>query len=109
MTGKAFHVDPDVLKNQGQAFVDIGTDFGNAAKRLETTLESLGTPWESADFGTAFGVIYEPLRDGMFTSVTSLAERLEAMGENLQQMSRDYSTSDDEGVRTVNEVPLPAA
>ncbi|MEV6027957.1 hypothetical protein [Streptomyces sp. NPDC052036] len=89
-----FDVDTAVLRNQGGNFVDLGGDFSNASKRLGDTLEGLGEPWEDADFGEVFGQVYTPIRDGILTSMGSLAKRLEQIGHNLQDMARSYDGAD---------------
>ncbi|MGV9566435.1 hypothetical protein [Streptomyces sp. NPDC003480] len=89
-----FSVETAVLRQQGLNFVDLGGDFVNASKRLHDTLEGLGEPWADADFGEAFGQIYTPIRDGILTSVGSLAKRVQQIGHNLQDMARSYDGSD---------------
>ncbi|MEU6303842.1 hypothetical protein [Streptomyces chartreusis] len=94
MTYDFFGVDTDVLRRQGQKFADLGGDFARSSKRLQTDLEGIGEPWADADFGEIFGEIYTPIRDGLFTSMDSLAERLQQIGHNLQDNARNYDTSD---------------
>ncbi|KUO14726.1 hypothetical protein [Streptomyces dysideae] len=89
-----FDVETAVLRQQGRSFADLGGDFSNASKRLQTTLEGLGEPWAEADFGEIFGQVYTPIRDGIFTSMDSLAERLQKIGYNLQDMAGNYDASD---------------
>ncbi|WP_344574264.1 hypothetical protein [Streptomyces lunalinharesii] len=107
MAGKAFDVDPDVLKTQGDAFVHIGSDFSKASKKLQDDLEGLGSPWENCDFGDAFETIYTPIKDGMFKSMDSLGERLEGIGDKLQDMARSYTESDEQGVHVISAVGRP--
>ncbi|MFI7412261.1 hypothetical protein ACIBU0_26665 [Streptomyces sp. NPDC049627] len=90
----AFDVDTHVLRRQGGKFTDLGTDFASASKRFQDSLEGLGEPWADADFGEIFGEVYTPIRDGIFTSMDSLAERLEKIGHNLQDMARSYDESE---------------
>ncbi|MEU6370733.1 hypothetical protein ABZ876_34700 [Streptomyces sp. NPDC046931] len=94
MEFETFDVDTAVLRKQGGNFVDLGGDFSNASKRLADTLEGLGEPWEDADFGEVFGQVYTPIRDGILTSMGSLAERLQQIGHNLQDMARNYDGVD---------------
>lgn len=89
-----FNVDTDVLRRQGGKFADLGGDFSTASNRLQDALEALGEPWADADFGEIFGQVYTPIRDGIFTSMDSLAERLQKIGDNLQDMARNYDASD---------------
>lgn len=89
-----FSVDTDVLRRQGGKFTDLGGDFSTASKRLKDALEGLGEPWAEADFGEIFGQVYTPIRDGIFTSMDSLAERLQKIGDNLQDMACNYDASD---------------
>ncbi|MGW6734166.1 hypothetical protein [Streptomyces sp. NPDC055013] len=89
-----FSVDTDVLRRQGGKFADLGGDFSTASKRFQDALEGLGEPWAEADFGEIFGQVYTPIRDGIFTSMDSLAERLQKIGDNLQDMARNYDGSD---------------
>ncbi|GAO06744.1 hypothetical protein NCG97_10635 [Streptomyces lydicamycinicus] len=108
VAGKAFDVDPDVLRTQGNAFVHIGSDFSKASKKLQDDLEGLGSPWENCDFGDIFETIYTPIRDGMFESMDSLGERLEGIGDKLQSMSDSYTESDEQGIHTISAVGRPA-
>jgi WXG100 family type VII secretion target len=94
MTYDIFDVETAVLRQQGQNFADLGGDFSNASKRLQSTLEGLGEPWAGADFGEIFGQVYTPIRDGIFTSMDSLAERLQQIGQNLQDMAGNYDDAD---------------
>ncbi|MGW1028637.1 hypothetical protein ACWD4J_33970 [Streptomyces sp. NPDC002577] len=94
MEFETFDVETAVLRTQGGNFVDLGGDFSNASKRLQDTLEGLGEPWSDADFGEIFGQVYTPIRDGIFTSMDSLAKRLQQIGHNLQDMAGNYDTSD---------------
>ncbi|NUP14556.1 MAG: hypothetical protein HOZ81_00300 [Streptomyces sp.] len=89
-----FNVETDVLRGQGGKFVDLGGDFSTASKRLQDALEALGEPWADADFGEIFGQVYTPIRDGIFTSMDSLAERLQKVGHNLQDMARNYDAAE---------------
>ncbi|MFE7272675.1 hypothetical protein [Streptomyces sp. NPDC057623] len=89
-----FNVDTDVLRRQGGKFTDLGGDFSTASKQLKDALEGLGEPWAEADFGEIFGQVYTPIRDGILTSMDSLAERLQKIGDNLQDMARNYDASD---------------
>ncbi|MCZ0993122.1 hypothetical protein O1L44_08405 [Streptomyces noursei] len=38
----------------------------------------------------------------------SLGERLEGIGDNLQEMARSYTESDEQGVHTISAVGRPA-
>lgn len=91
---ETFDVDTDVLRRQGGKFIDLGADFASAFKRFQGSLEGLGEPWVDADFGEIFGEVYTPIRDGIFTSMDSLAERLQEIGHNLQNMARNYDESE---------------
>ena len=94
MTFDTFNVDTAVLRQQGQRFAALGGDFASASKRLQSVLEGIGEPWADADFGEIFGQVYTPIRDGIFTSMDSLGERLEEIGHNLQDNARNYDASD---------------
>ncbi|MCM2579843.1 WXG100 family type VII secretion target [Streptomyces meridianus] len=107
MPNSEFYVDPAVLKQQGDAFVNIGADFTAASRRLQADLDKLGEPWADADFGDIFGDVYTPIRDGMFTSMDSLGERLETIGDNLNAMGKKYSAADLDGVTTMSQVQRP--
>ncbi|MFC5639219.1 hypothetical protein [Streptomyces bullii] len=82
--------DPAVLKTEGFHMFNVGYDFGQAARRLKqglTALEKGDTPpWGDDDIGEKFGVVYEGLRDGMYESMASLAERLAGMGVAFTKM-----------------------
>ncbi|GAA3166278.1 MULTISPECIES: hypothetical protein [Streptomyces] len=107
MADKAFDVEPDVLKAQGTAFVHLGSDFTKASKKLQDDLESIGDPWKKCDFGEIFDTIYDPIKKGMFTSMDSLGERLEGIGEKLGEMAQSYTKSDDQGIHTISAVGRP--
>jgi hypothetical protein len=109
MAGKAFDVDPDVLRTQGDAFVDIGSEFSSAAKKLRGDLDSetVQSAFEGCDFGEIFLTIYEPIANGMFDSMDSLGERLEDIGDKLTAMSKHYTDADEQGIHTISAVGRP--
>lgn len=104
MEFEIFDVDTAVLRRQGQSFVDLGGDFSKASKGLQDTLEGLGEPWADADFGELFGQIYTPIRDGILTSMESLAQRLQRIGYNLQDMAHNYDRSDASNSGLLNDI-----
>ncbi|QHC25158.1 hypothetical protein GR130_31130 [Streptomyces sp. GS7] len=109
VAGQAFDVDPEVLRTQGTAFVHIGSDFSSASKKLQDDLKNIGDPWKKCDFGDIFETIYTPVRDGMFTSMDSLGEHLQGIGDKLQNMAREYTASDDQGLQYINAIDRPTA
>ncbi|MET7478725.1 hypothetical protein ABZT17_30770 [Streptomyces sp. NPDC005648] len=82
--------DPKVLKTEGFNMFTVGQDFSKAVTALQnglTALEQGDTPpWGDDDIGEKFGVAYEGLRDGMYQSMGSLAERLAGMGVAFTKM-----------------------
>ncbi|MGI5458473.1 hypothetical protein ACQEWB_35915 [Streptomyces sp. CA-249302] len=84
--------DPKVLKTEGFNMFTVGQDFAKAVKTLQTGLGQLEggqgdtPPWGDDDIGEKFGVVYEGLRDGMYQSMGSLAERLAGMGIAFTKM-----------------------
>ncbi|NUP17879.1 MAG: hypothetical protein HOZ81_17665 [Streptomyces sp.] len=82
--------DPEVLKTEGFAMFNVGVEFSKAAAALQkglTALEKGDTPpWGDDDIGEKFGVVYEGLRDGMYDSMRSLAERIAGMGVAFGKM-----------------------
>ncbi|MGW2518492.1 hypothetical protein ACWC09_16020 [Streptomyces sp. NPDC001617] len=82
--------DPKVLKTEGFNMYTVGQDFSKAVTALQnglTALEKGDTPpWGDDDIGEKFGVAYEGLRDGMYQSMGSLAERLAGMGVAFTKM-----------------------
>jgi hypothetical protein len=84
--------DPEVLKTEGFHMFNVGVDFSKAVTRLKTGLSHLEggngatPPWGDDDIGEKFGVVYEGLRDGMYDSMGSLAERLAGMGVAFTRM-----------------------
>ncbi|GHK05979.1 hypothetical protein SY2F82_77760 [Streptomyces sp. Y2F8-2] len=82
--------DPKVLKTEGFNMFTVGQNFAKAVKSLQdglTKLEQGDTPpWGDDDIGEKFGVAYEGLRDGMYQSMGSLAERLAGMGIAFTKM-----------------------
>ncbi|MFE1776872.1 hypothetical protein [Streptomyces sp. NPDC059008] len=110
MAGKAFDVDPDVLRTQGDVFVNIGSTFSSAAKKLrqEADKDAAEKAFEGCDFGDIFLTIYEPIANGMFDSMDSLGERLEGIGDKLTTMAKHYAESDEQGIHTISAVGRPA-
>ncbi|WP_437048032.1 hypothetical protein [Streptomyces sp. enrichment culture] len=92
MANDGLRADPSVLKTEGFNMFTVGQDFSKAVKRLQTGLTALeggnGTtpPWGDDEIGEKFGVVYEGLRDGMYQSMGSLAERLAGMGLAFTEM-----------------------
>ncbi|OAH14366.1 hypothetical protein STSP_23130 [Streptomyces jeddahensis] len=84
--------DPAVLKTEGFNMFTVGQDFSKAVQSLQKGLSALegGTgatpPWGDDDIGEKFGVVYEGLRDGMYQSMGSLAERLAGIGLAFTEM-----------------------
>ncbi|WP_338673292.1 hypothetical protein V1460_09430 [Streptomyces sp. SCSIO 30461] len=84
--------DPQVLKSEGFNMFKVGQEFAAATKALEAGLGALEgeqgdpPPWGDDDLGEKFGVVYEGLRDGMYQSMSSLAERLAGMGVAFTRM-----------------------
>ncbi|WP_406413588.1 hypothetical protein [Streptomyces sp. NBC_01614] len=82
--------DPEVLKTEGFHMFGVGVDFAKAVKSLQTGLTALEKgdtpPWGDDDIGEKFGVVYEGLRDGMYESMASLAERIAGMGVAFTKM-----------------------
>ncbi|KPI00670.1 hypothetical protein OK074_5763 [Actinobacteria bacterium OK074] len=84
--------DPKVLKDEGFNMFTVGQNFAKATKSLQDGLTSLEggngatPPWGDDDIGEKFGVVYEGLRDGMYQSMGSLAERLAGMGIAFTKM-----------------------
>ncbi|MER5752738.1 hypothetical protein [Streptomyces sp. NPDC002088] len=84
--------DPKVLKTEGFNMFTVGQDFAKAVNALQQGLTQLEggsgdtPPWGDDDIGEKFGVVYEGLRDGMYQSMGSLAERLAGMGIAFTKM-----------------------
>ncbi|ELS56960.1 hypothetical protein [Streptomyces viridochromogenes] len=82
--------DPAVLKTEGFHMFNAGVDFAKAVKTLKAGLTGLEKgdtpPWGDDDIGEKFGVVYEGLRDGMYDSMASLAERIAGMGVAFGKM-----------------------
>ena len=93
MTG--FDVDPAVLKEQGGTFGDLGQSFKTATEQLKSALEGAEKDWGEDIIGT-FSDIYEPVREGMVTSMEHLAEELGRIGGNLKVMATQYEVTEDD-------------
>jgi hypothetical protein len=82
--------DPQVLKTEGLTMFTVGQDFARSVQNLQNGLPQLEQgdtpPWGDDDIGEKFGVVYEGLRDGMYQSMGSLAERLAGIGVALGRM-----------------------
>ncbi|MFF4805655.1 hypothetical protein ACFY1U_46020 [Streptomyces sp. NPDC001351] len=94
--------DPEVLKTEGFTMYSVGQDFSKAVTALQnglTALEQGDTPpWGDDDIGEKFGVAYEGLRDGMYQSMGSLAERLAGMGVAFTKMGVAHEQNEAEQV-----------
>ncbi|MEU1854143.1 hypothetical protein ABZ499_34025 [Streptomyces sp. NPDC019990] len=92
--------DPQVLKTEGFHMFNVGVDFAKAVKQLQTHLTALEKgdtpPWGDDDIGEKFGVVYEGLRDGMYESMGSLAERLAGMGVAFTKMGVKHELNEAE-------------
>ncbi|MCX4829766.1 WXG100 family type VII secretion target [Streptomyces sp. NPDC102364] len=91
----SFDVDPAVLKEQGTSFGELGKSFKTAAKELKSALESAEGDWGEDIIGT-FNDIYEPVREGMMTSMEHLADELDKIGGNLKVMGTQYEVTEDD-------------
>ncbi|MFJ6747638.1 MULTISPECIES: hypothetical protein [unclassified Streptomyces] len=98
-----------MLRTQGDSFVNIGTDFTSAAKKLRGDLDGdvVQKAFEGCDFGDIFLTIYEPIAKGMFDSMDSLGERLEDIGDKLSAMAKHYAESDEQGIHAISAVGRP--
>ncbi|KAB2975147.1 MULTISPECIES: hypothetical protein [unclassified Streptomyces] len=92
--------DPAVLKSEGYTMFSAGVDFAKAVKALQTGLTALEKgdtpPWGDDDIGEKFGVVYEGLRDGMYESMGSLAERIAGMGVAFTKMGLAHEKNEAE-------------
>ncbi|GAA2286290.1 hypothetical protein GCM10010145_65950 [Streptomyces ruber] len=92
MTSDGLRADPEVLKTEGYNMFTVGQDFSKAVQALQTGLSALEggngatPPWGDDDIGEKFGTVYTGLRDGMYESMGSLAERLAGMGLAFTEM-----------------------
>ncbi|MFI5657870.1 WXG100 family type VII secretion target [Streptomyces sp. NPDC051684] len=91
----SFDVDPAVLKEQAGSFGELGKSFKAAAKELKDALESAEEGWGEDIIGT-FNDIYEPVREGMATSMEHLADELGKIGGNLKVMATQYEVTEDD-------------
>lgn len=96
--------DPAVLKTEGFQMFNVGLDFAKAVATLKSGLTALEKgdtpPWGDDDIGEKFGVAYEGLRDGMYESMASLAERLAGMGVAFTKMgvAHEQNESDQDAI-----------
>ncbi|MPY59787.1 hypothetical protein [Streptomyces spongiae] len=92
--------DFKVLKDEGFNMFTVGQDFARAVKTLKDGLTHLEggngatPPWGDDDIGEKFGVVYEGLRDGMYQSMGSLAERVGGMGVAFTKMGVAQETNE---------------
>lgn len=94
------HSDPAVLKTEGYHMFNVGVDFAQAVTTLKAGLGKLEEgetpPWGDDDIGEKFGVVYEGLRDGMYDSMGSLAERIAGMGAAFARMGLAHEQNEAE-------------
>lgn len=108
-----FRADTKVLKDEGFDMYEVGQGWNRAAQALQdglTLLEKGDTPpWGDDELGEKFGVVYEGLRDGMYESMFSLAERLAVMGVKLAEMGvrheKAEQAEDESYVKLVSDIP----
>ncbi|MFJ9416299.1 hypothetical protein ACIRPT_19250 [Streptomyces sp. NPDC101227] len=93
MAGSGYDVDPAVLKSQGGAFKDIGSDFSDAAKKLADTLKE-AQEWGDDDLLKIFMDIYTPVSDGIAESMPTLGKGISKIGDNLEAMGAHYSSTE---------------
>ncbi|MFF3908436.1 hypothetical protein ACFYZJ_21185 [Streptomyces sp. NPDC001848] len=92
MGSDGLRADPSVLKAEGFNMFTVGQDFSKAVEALKAGLSALEggegatPPWGDDDIGQNFGVAYEGLREGMYESMGSLAQRLAGMGLAFTEM-----------------------
>ncbi|MGW0733557.1 hypothetical protein [Streptomyces sp. NPDC002851] len=88
--GDGLRADAKVLETEGLHMFEVGQDWAKAVNDLKATLTALEKsdtpPWGDDELGEYFGVAYEGLRDGMYESMGSLAERLAGMGIAFGEM-----------------------
>ncbi|MGV9566421.1 hypothetical protein [Streptomyces sp. NPDC003480] len=106
MADDGLRADPSVLKAEGYNMFTVGQNFSKAVESLQKGLNALeggnGTPpWGDDDIGEKFGVAYEGLRDGMYQSMGSLAERLAGMGLAFTEMGVRHEGDEDAAWRSI--------
>lgn len=84
------------LHGEGREFETVSTEFGSAAKQLESGLAALGTPWGGDAPGKPFGVAYGEAREGVLAGLQGLAERLGRIGQGLHTMADSVERTDSE-------------
>ncbi|KOG39410.1 hypothetical protein [Streptomyces decoyicus] len=95
MAGSGYDVDPAVLKTQGGVFEDIGSDFGESAKKLKATLKE-AEEWGSDEFVKIFNDFYKPVSEGIAESMPHLGEEISKIGSKLQAMGAHYDSTERE-------------
>ncbi|GGN47652.1 hypothetical protein GCM10012285_33620 [Streptomyces kronopolitis] len=95
MAGSGYDVDPAVLTTQGGVFGDIGSDFGEAAKKLQATLKE-AEDWGSDEFVTIFNDFYKPVSEGIVESMPHLATEISKIGGKLKGMGARYDATEQE-------------
>ncbi|MFF4962167.1 hypothetical protein [Streptomyces sp. NPDC001222] len=105
MADDGLRADPSVLKAEGYNMFTVGQNFSKAVESLQNGLTALeggnGTPpWGDDDIGEKFGVAYEGLRDGMYQSMNSLAQRLAGMGLAFTEMGVRHEQNEDDQYAT---------
>lgn len=95
MAGSGYDVDPAVLTTQGGVFGDIGSDFGEAAKKLQATLKG-AEEWGGDEFVTIFNDFYKPVSEGIVESMPHLGAEISKIGGKLKAMGAHYDATEQE-------------
>lgn len=95
MAGSGYDVDPAVLKTQGGVFGDVGSDFSEAAKKLQSTLKA-AEEWGSDEFVKIFNDFYKPVSEGIAESMPHLGAEISKIGGKLTAMGAHYDSTEQE-------------
>lgn len=95
MAGSGYDVDPVVLTAQGGVFEDIGSDFREAAKKLQATLKQ-AEDWGSDEFVKIFNDFYKPVSEGISASMPHLGTEISKIGGKLAAMGAHYDSAEQE-------------
>ncbi|WP_433858299.1 hypothetical protein [Streptomyces kronopolitis] len=97
MSGSGYDVDPAVLKTQGGAFREIGSDLGEAARKLKAACGGdPGEAWGKDDFVGTFNDFYGPVAEGICDSMPHLGHEISRIGSKLESMAAHYDATEQE-------------
>jgi hypothetical protein len=85
-----FSVDPDSLRQAGQALRDVGERLGQAWSEFSAQVQGMGDIFGDDDVGSLIGMSYQAAHEIADGAYTDVAEGLADFGEGLTTMADSF-------------------